>query len=303
MLARAKLAHPVVRATLWMSGTLLSFVLMAIAGRELAGKLSIFELLFFRSIIGVIVLLPILARIGFRQVATRRFSLHAMRSVAHFIGQYGWFYGIAFIPLAAVFAIEFTAPIWIALLATILLGERMTRPRLAAIAFGLVGILVILRPGMAVIHPASLAVLVGSFGYAVAHIFGKKLSGIDKPLTILFYMALVQLPIGLLPALFDWTTPTLEMWPWLLAVGLTSLTAHYCVTRAFILADATIVMTLDFLRLPLGAFLGFVFYGESVEWLVFAGAALIIAGNLLNLHFERKRLAVSAPAKAAAESH
>lgn len=282
-----------------MSGALLSFVLMAIAGRELAGQINLFEMLFFRSLIGLVVMLPILARGGFRQVATHRIGLHVGRSVAHFVAQYGWFYGIAFLPLAAVFAIEFTAPVWIAVLATALLGERMTRARLAAIAFGLVGILVILRPGVAVIHPASLAVLVCSFGYAVAHTFGKKLSGIDKPLTILFYMALIQLPLGLVPALFNWTTPTLAMWPWLLAVGLTSLTAHYCVTRAFVLADATIVMPLDFLRLPLGALAGFLFYGERVELIVFAGAGLIIIGNLLNLHYERKRLPVAvSPAKA-----
>ena len=276
-----------------MSGALLSFVLMAIAGRELAGRLSIFEMLFFRSLIGLVVIVLLLGRIGFGRVATQRFGLHATRNIAHYVGQYGWFYGIAFIPLAEVFAIEFTAPVWTAILATLLLGERMTRPRLVAVALGLAGALVILRPGLAVIHPAALAVLVGSFGYALAHTLGKKLSGIDKPITILFYMNVVQLPLGLVPALFDWTTPTLTMWPWLLAIGLTSLTAHYCITRAFVLADATIVMPLDFLRLPLGALAGFLFYGESVELIVFLGAALILGGNLFNIHFERKK----APAK------
>jgi drug/metabolite transporter (DMT)-like permease len=290
MPAGATPAHPVLRAALWMAGALLSFVLMAIAGRELSRDLSIFEILFFRSLIGLVVIVLLLGRGGVGQVATTRIGLHTMRNVAHFVGQYGWFYGIAFIPLAEVFAIEFTSPVWTAILASALLGERMTGPRLAAIGFGLAGALVILRPGLAVIHPAALAVLIGAFGYAVSHTFTKKLSGIDRPLTILFYMTVIQLPIALVPAAFDWITPSLAMWPWLLAVGLTGLTAHYCITRAFVLADATVVMPLDYLRLPLGALSGFLFYGESVELAVFLGAALILGGNLLNIHFERKRV-------------
>jgi len=150
-------------------------------------------------------------------------------------------------------------------------------------------VLLILRPGLAVVHPAALAVLLGAVAYGVSHTLTKKLSGYDRPLTILFYMTLMQLPLGLVPSLFDWTTPSLAMWPWLIAVGLTALSAHYCMTRAFLLADATVVVPLDFLRLPLVAVLGFLFYGESIEWFVFAGAILILAGNLLNIRGERAK--------------
>lgn len=282
-------AHPVIRAALWTGGALLSFVLMAVAGRELSKELGIFEILTMRSLIGLIVTGALVGRWNFRQLATRRAALHLMRNVSHFVGQYGWFYGIAFIPLAEVFAIEFTSPVWTAILASLFLGERLTKARITAIACGLAGVLLILRPGFAVIHVAVIAVLIGSLGYAVSHVLTKKLSATEKPLTILFYMSVVQFPLGLVPASFNWITPTAPMWPWLLAVGLTSLTAHYCFARAFLLADATVVVPLDFLRLPLGAVSGYLLYGESVESIVYAGAAVIVFGNLSNIYSERAK--------------
>lgn len=280
-------ANPVAVASLWMGGALLSFLLMAVGAREASAELGTFQILLFRSLIGLGVVLLILGRSGLRKVATAHAGLHMVRNGSHFIGQFGWFYGIAFIPLAEVFAIEFTVPVWTALFATLLLGERLTRARVLAIALGLAGVLIILRPGVAIVHPAALAVLVGAVAYGVSHTLTKKLSAHDRPLTILFYMTLMQLPLALVPALFDWTTPSASTWPWLLAVGLTALTAHYCMTRAFLLADATVVVPMDFLRLPLVALLGYLWYGESIEWFVFAGAALILLGNLLNLRKER----------------
>lgn len=289
MLGHIVRAHPVIRAALWTGGTLLSFVLMAVAGRELSKELGVFEILTMRSLIGLIVIGALLGRSNLRLLATKRAALHAMRNISHYVGQYGWFYGIAFIPLAEVFAIEFTSPVWTAILASLFLGERLTKPRITAIACGFAGVLLILRPGFAMIHIAVIAVLIGSLGYAVSHVLTKKLSLTEKPLTILFYMAVIQFPLGLVPASFNWVTPTAPMWPWLLAVGLTSLTAHYCITRAFLLADATVVVPLDFLRLPLAAVAGYLLYGESVESIVYLGAAMILFGNLFNIYSERAR--------------
>jgi drug/metabolite transporter (DMT)-like permease len=280
--------HPVIRATLWMAGALLSFIAMAISGRELSAELSTFEILFFRSLIGLAVVALLLSTNGWGQIATQRPGLHVLRNVAHFGGQFGWFYGIALLPLAQVFAIEFTVPIWTALLATLLLGERFTKTRLVAIVLGFAGVLVIVRPGFATVHPAAIAVLLSAVGYGLSHTLTKKLSGTDTPLAILFYMTLIQLPLGLVPALTNWVTPSALMWPWLFVVGLTALSAHYCMVRAFALADATVVVTLDFLRLPLIALIGFVFYDEPIAWLVFAGAALIFGGNLVNIRAERQ---------------
>jgi drug/metabolite transporter (DMT)-like permease len=266
-----------------MSGTLASFMAMAIAGRELSAELTTFQILFFRSLVGLAVIIALLQRAGWRHLKTGAFGAHLVRNLAHFGGQYGWFYGLALIPLTEVFAIEFTVPIWTAILATIFLGERMTRLRALAVVLGFAGILVILRPGVAMVSPPALAVLGAAVAFAIAHTLTKLLSGSDTPLAILFYMTAIQLPIGLGLALPGWVWPSPALWPWVFAVGVTALSAHYCMTRAFRLADATVVMPLDFLRLPLMAVVAFIVYGEALETWVLVGATIVFAGTWLNL--------------------
>jgi drug/metabolite transporter (DMT)-like permease len=274
---------PIVRATLWMFGAIVSFSTMAIAGRELSAELTTFQILFYRSLAGFVLMVGLLSRFGWWQLKTRHFGTHLIRNLAHYGGQYGWFYGIALIPLAQVFAIEFTMPIWTAVFAALLLGERINARRAIAIAIGFAGVLVMLRPGLAVISPAALAVLAAALAYGFAHTLTKKLSGIDSPLAILFYTTAIQLPLALLPALHDWTWPSLTAWPWVVAVGASALAAHYCLTRAFMLEDAAVVMPIDFLRLPFIAVIGYIFYGEPLEFWVFVGAIIVFTGSWLNL--------------------
>ncbi|NJN16677.1 MAG: DMT family transporter [Oscillochloris sp.] len=274
-----------------MAGALFSFMAMAIAGRQLSADLTTFQILFFRSAIGLIVVVGLLLR-GSRRFASNRLGLHLLRNVAHFGGQYGWFYGLAFIPLAQVFAIEFTVPIWTALMAVPFLGERLSRPRMAAVGLGVIGLLLILRPGLDAVHPAALAVLGGAVLFAISNIATKKLAASEAPLTILFYMTFVQLVLSLFPAISDWILPAAWMWPWLLVVGLSALSAHYCMASAFALADATVVVPMDFLRLPLIALVGAIFYGEPLEWLVLVGGALMLFGNWINIQAERRREAL-----------
>lgn len=266
-----------------MAGALVSFMSMAIAGRQLSAELTTFQILFFRSLVGLVVVLALFQHWGWRRAKTRVFGRHLLRNVAHFGGQYGWFYGIAFIPLTEVFAIEFTVPIWTAILATIFLGERMNQLRVLAVVLGFAGILVILRPGVAAISVPALAVLGGALCYAISHVFTKRLSATESPLTILFYMTVIQLPLGLVPALPHWVWPSAALWPWVGVVALTALSAHYCLTRAFQLADATVVIPMDFLRLPLIAVVGFLFYGETLQIWVLVGALIVCAATWLNL--------------------
>ncbi len=263
---------------------------MAIAGRELSDELNTFQILFFRSVIGLFVIACLLQRNGWQQVRTPAISKHLFRNLAHYGGQFGWFYGLAFIPLAQVFAIEFTVPVWTALLAVFFLGEKLTVPRMIAIGLGIVGMLIILRPGLEVMNPAALAVLGGAICYAISHIKTKQLAHIDTPLCILFYMTVIQLPLGLIPALYDWKTPSLDAWPWILLVGLTAMSAHYCLTRAMKLIDATVVVSMDFLRLPLIAAVGFLFYGEPLEWAVLIGALVMLIGNYISNRAEKRKL-------------
>ncbi|UCF95177.1 MAG: DMT family transporter, partial [Desulfobacterales bacterium] len=281
--------HHALIAALWMTGTLVSFMAMAIAGRELSAQLSTFQILFFRSATGLLVVSLWVWRSNGRQIFSRHLPQRALRNLAHFGGQFGWFYGIAFIPLAEVFALEFTVPVWTAVLAPILLDERITRARMTAIGLGVVGVLLILRPGLAVIRPASLAVLGGAVGYALSHTLTRNLARVDSPLAILFYMTVIQLPLGFLTSISHWRSPSMEMWPWIVVVGLAALSGHYCMARALAIADATVVVPMDFLRLPLIAAVGFVFYGEPWEWLVLAGAVVMFAGNFLNIRAEQRR--------------
>ena len=281
-------------AALWMSGALLSFMTIAVAGRELSTQLNTFQILFFRSLIGLGIVSLLLTSRGWGQIRTRMPGLQIVRNLAHFGGQFGWFYGLAFIPLAEVFAIEFTGPIWTAFWAALLLGERLTRPRLITILLGMVGLIIILRPGLQGVHPAAVAVLASAVGFALAHTLTRRLAQNDTPLCILFYMTLIQLPLGLIPSLTNWVTPAVALWPWLLLVGLGALSAHYCVTRALVLADVTVVMPMDFLRLPLIAVVGALFYQEAFDPLVLLGAGVMLLGNWINLSAESRRLRAAA---------
>jgi drug/metabolite transporter (DMT)-like permease len=275
------------RAGLWMMGALASFTMMALAGRELSAELSLFEILFLRSIFCFLILLLILWRTGSWPVRTRRPGLHIFRNSIHYGASYCWYVGIVSIPLTEVFSIEFTAPIWTAVLASIFLSEPVTKARVAAITLGFLGIMVILRPGLAVVDPAALAVLVAAIGYAATYVITKHLTGDDSPLVILFYMNVVQMVIGLVPTILTWTVPSPHLWPWVLVVGISGLTSHYCIARAMRLADATVVAPLDFLRLPLIAVVGYLLYDEPLSLYVLAGALLVVAGNMINVLAER----------------
>lgn len=279
---------PVMLAALWMLGALASFMAMAISGRELSQELSTFEILFFRSLVGLIIVAAILTKTGWGQARTARPLLQVVRNLAHYVGQFGWFYGIALLPLAQVFAIEFTIPIWAALLAPFMLGEKVTKVRILTIAIGFTGILILLRPGMAPLSLAIGAVFMAAIGYALAYVMTKMLTRTDTPLAILFYMTVVQIPLGLIPSLFDWVTPSPAMWPWLIVVGVTALSAHYCISRAFVLADALMVIPIDFLRLPLIALVGYLFYNEAVDAFVLLGAFIIVGGNLYGVTKEAR---------------
>jgi drug/metabolite transporter (DMT)-like permease len=281
-------AHHALRAALWMGGALLCFSLMAIAVRELLDTMGTFEILFFRSSISFLMVLAVLPRYGIGALRTRRIGLHATRNVLHFGGQAAWVYAIGVLPLATVFAIEFTMPVWTAVLATLLLGERLNRGRIVMLILGLVGILIILRPGLAVVHPGALATLAAAVGFAAVMVATKRLSATDSPLAVLFYMSVMQMPLGLATALPGWVTPTVVDLPWIVAVGGAGFGSHYCLTRAFMLADATFVVPLDFLRLPLIAVVGAAFYGEPIEIVTLLGAAVIFAGIYYSLTRERR---------------
>ncbi len=270
-----------------MLGAICSFTSLALAGRELSGELNAFQIMLYRSVISLLVIVGFLARgglgeTGFGQLRTSIPAFHLGRNVVHYVGQYSWFYALPLIPLAQITALEFSAPIWTVLLAALVLGERLTVRRALAVLLGFGGILVILRPGVIPVESAALIVLAAAFCYAVVFVVTKRMTATETPLAILFYMFLIQFVIGLGPALPGFVVPTAEDWPWVIAVGIAGLTAHYCLARAFMAAETGVVIPVDFLRLPLIGVIGWLLYGEGVEvWLV-AGAGLIVTGIWIN---------------------
>jgi drug/metabolite transporter (DMT)-like permease len=285
-------ASNIIRVVLWMTGSLLSFCTMAIAIRVVADRLNVFEILTIRSGSGLAVILAIAAlRADLRATITARsLWLHGLRNSVHFASQYGWALSLTLLPLATVFALEFTSPAWVAVLAIPLLGERMTVGRAGSIVLGFVGVLIIMRPGSETFQPAAVLVLAAAVGFAITFITTKKLTGFASTFAILFWMNVMQLPMGLIGsdplflARVEWTHV-----PAVIAIGFTGLSAHFCFTNALRHGDASVVVPLDFLRIPLIAFVGAALYAEPLDAFVFLGAAIIAAGVLWNLRAEAGR--------------
>jgi drug/metabolite transporter (DMT)-like permease len=179
-------------------------------------------------------------------------------------------------------------PVWTALLAMLVLGERLTRGRVVMLAAGVAGVLIILQPGVMEVSIAALVMLAGAFAYGATMVATKRLTGSESALAILFYMSLVQVPMGFFPALSNWVAPTLANAPWIAATGASGLVAHYCMTRAFRIADATLVVPIDFLRLPLIAVVGLLLYGEPIEAATLVGAVVIFAGTYYSIRRESR---------------
>lgn len=281
---------PVAVATFWMVGTLASFSIMATAGRELSlDGFNTFQILFWRSIVGLFVVAALLTRFGWHHARTGQPRMQVFRNLVHFGGQFFWFYAISTITLQEVFALEFTTPIWTLAMAALFLGERITPVRVFAVILGFIGVLVVLRPGLTEVSLGHFSALSAAVCYASAYVLTKQLLKTDSPLAVLFYMTMVQLPLALALSLEDWKWPDWQIAPWIALVGVSALSAHYCISRALQLVDASIVVPMDFLRLPLVAVVGALFYAEAIDFWVFLGALIIVTGNLLNTRAENRK--------------
>lgn len=269
-----------------MLGAVASFSAMAIAGREVSRDLDTFELMLYRSLIGAVLVIGFGAAMGrLTEARTNRIGLHITRNMFHFAGQNLWFYALAFIPLAQLFAIEFTTPIWIALLAPLLLGEALTQRKIVAAVLGFLGILIIAQPGLAPLNVGHLTAVLSTAGFCGSIMMTKALSRTETTWTILFWLTVTQTVYGLIFVFWDGhiTLPDAATAPWVVLVGICGLTAHISLTSALQLAPASIVAPMDFSRLPLVAFLGWLLYDEALGIAVVAGAALILGANILNL--------------------
>ncbi|HEX5933112.1 MAG TPA: DMT family transporter [Pseudorhizobium sp.] len=272
----------------WMALSMGSFIGMSVGSRELAATLSIQQVLFFRALVGLFVILAVGRALLPEIRGMKRIKLHFLRNVVHFTAQYFWTIGVVMLPLASVFALEFTMPIWVAFFAWMFLKERLTKPRLLATIGGFVGVLVIVRPGIGMVDPAAALVLIAAAGYGLSLIFVKQLTRECSPGAIVVWMILIQLPLGFLAALTDWRAVHLSDIPWMLVAGLGALAAHYCQAQALKRLDASVVMPIDFLRVPLAAVVGYYAYAEAIDLWVFLGGGIILFSNYRAVMVERR---------------
>ncbi len=274
-----------------MLGAVISFTAMAVAGREMASELDTFEIMMYRSIIGVFVVLVIAAMAGsLVTISKQRFGLHMIRNVCHFSGQNLWFYAITVIPFSQVFAFEFSTPIWVALMAPFFLGERLTKIRLITISLGFLGILVVAQPGNITMGPGIGAAALCAVAFAGTFIATKLLSQTQSTTCILFWLVTIQLILGIICSFYDGdvTLPSLATLPLIVLVGCAGLLAHFCITTALKLAPVMVITPIDFLRLPIIAIIGASFYNEAINVWVLIGAIIVFSANFLNIWSENK---------------
>ena len=280
------------KATVWMIGAMFSFSLMAVSGRELATHLNTFEIMLFRSIIGFLIVLAI----GYfaktlAEIKRDRLGLHLFRNLAHFSGQNLWFLAVASIPFSQLFALEFSTPVWVALLAPLFLGEVLTKQRVLAVILGFAGVLIVARPDINQFDFAIVAAVACAICFAGSMMATKSLTSDQSITCILFWLTLMQLAMGLVATVFTGTIAFPEGINifWIVIVGIGGLTAHFCITNALALAPAIVVIPLDFMRLPLISVIGFLAYGEAFELPILVGAGVIFIAILLNLKAEKQR--------------
>ncbi len=284
-------SHPL-KAAIWMVGAVMSFSLMAVAGREVSVELNTVELMMYRSLIGFILLqgLILISRRGYEQVKAERLSLHFQRNIFHFAGQNLWFYGVFVLPLSQLVALEFTNPIWVALLAPIFLSEQMTRIKIIAALIGFTGVLIVARPGIEPLQIGHAAGLGAAIFFAFNTLYTKQISRHETVYSVMFWMTLMQFCFGLILSLPGGIPiPSQIGGFWITIVAVCGLTAHLCLTSALSLAPATVVAPMDFMRLPVVTLLGFMFYQEPVLWTVLLGAGVIFLGNFINIKAENMR--------------
>lgn len=300
--ATAPLDHRgrIVWAVIWMIGAIVSFTAMAVAGRAASRGMDAVQISVWRTLIGLVILAAIVKAQGlaFGSLTSRRPGLQLVRSLIHFAAQLSWLYALTRMTLAELTALEFTAPLWVAVLAPFLLSERMTVLRAGAVALGFVGVLIVVRPGAIPLSAGAPFGMAAAIGYALSMVTTKRLLSGDSAFTILFWMQGLQLVIGLAIVFgsafagygHGLVIPDLVTFAWLVALGVLGLTAHYALAKSFTFADATIVAPLDFLRLPLIAAVGVLVYAEPLDFWVLGGGIVVVIANLLNIRGERWRV-------------
>lgn len=249
-----------------------------------------FEVVFWRNLFGLIAMAPFFLRHGLSVFKTNRLRHHALRNGLHVCSTLMFFYGVALTPLATVSALSFTSPLFAALGTVLILGERIRTRRIVALGIGFIGTLVIIRPGFIELQTGALLILASSLLWGVVMVNIKALGTSESSVTSTAYMAVIMTPLSLLPAALFWTWPSPTMIGYLALMGLLGTIAHIALAQAFRETEATTVLPADFLRLIWASLLGYAFFNEVPEFLVWVGGAMIF-GATAYIAFREAQLA------------
>ena len=278
----------VMRGTLLMAGAAVGYAILHGSVRYISSEIHPFEITFFRNLFGFIVLLPWFVVHGLKPLRTRRIGLHLVRASSNVVAMMMFFMALSMTPLALVQALGFTAPLFATVLAIFILGERVRLRRWTALIAGFIGALIIIRPGIQPLDTGSLLTLGSAAVWGFTLITIKILSRTDSAVTITSYMVLLMSPLSLLPALYYWTWPDPEAWFWLVVCGVAGTAAQLLMAQSFRVAEATVVLPIDFTKIVWGALIGYLAFGEVVDVWTWIGAAVIFSGITYITYRERK---------------
>ena len=272
----------------WMIAAAGALTAMAICIRYLP-TYSVLLMIFLRNVINLVLMTPSMVRQGKAIFRTERLGTHAIRNAFLYSGNVAWFFGVTKISLADVAALQFTSPLFTAIIAAALLGERIGGHRMVAILVGFAGALIIIRPGIIPLNIGTLSILLAAFLYSCAHVVTKLLSNTESGSTVVFYMSVTILIYSAIPAAFVWQTPAWADMPAMIGLGITGYATHYCITRSLAVGDASFVIVFDFMRLPFSVTLGWILFTEVLDAWTAAGALIIFATGYYSTVREAKR--------------
>ena len=250
--------------------------------------LHAFEVAFFRSLFGFVVILPMIIRSRFKFLKTTKLRLHLIRGLLNTTSMLMFFSSLGLITLARVNSLSFTAPIFLAILSVIFLGERFRIYRWMAIVMGFIGMLIILRPGWLEIDTGSILVLASAFFWAGSMLFIKILSKTDDSLTIVSWMGVTTIILSFIPAMLVWKTPDFNQLVWLVVIGFLGSATQLTLSQAFKEGDPTLLMPFDYVKLIWGIVFGFWLFSEVPDVFTWIGGTIIFVSGVLIAMREKK---------------
>ncbi len=266
-------------AVLWMILGSVSFATMWVFIRFASADVHSFEIVFFRNIFGALALLPLLLKAP-GLLRTERMGVHLRRGITGFIATIATFYAVANAPLATALSINYTAPLFTTLGAVLFLGERIRARRVAALGAGFLGMLLVLRPGVAPLSPGIVAAIISALFTAASLVTVRSLVSSEDSRTVVMWSFLLITPPSLVLAIPVWTWPDAGIWPYLVGIGLAAAAGQLSLSRAFKLAEASAVLPYDFVRFGLISLAGIFLFGERVDALTLSGGAIILGSSI-----------------------